>query len=270
MLKIGIIGCGSIGNEICKAIDNKIINAELTAIFDRNTAHCDRLGNELKVRPQILSPDELIQEVDMVIESASARAVREFGLKVLKNGKDLMVLSAGAFTDMNLFNEFVAVASANNCRIYVPSGAITGIDGLRSASVSGVSEVMLTTTKNPEGLRGAPFIVKNNIDIDSFHERTLLFKGSAEEAVKAFPANVNVAATLSLAGIGAKKTKVRVYVDPGISRNIHEISVTGDFGKFSCCIENAPSPDNPRTSYLATLSAIAVLKKITGPFQIGT
>ncbi len=129
---------------------------------------------------------------------------------------------------------------------------------------------MLTTTKNPEGLKGAPFVLENNIDLKSFPEKTLLFEGSAEAAIAAFPANVNVAASLSLAGIGPKETRVRVFVDPKASRNIHEISAEGDFGKLTCRVENVPSPDNPRTSFLAALSAIATLKKLTEPLQIGT
>ena len=124
--------------------------------------------------------------------------------------------------------------------------------------------------KNPKGLSGAPFIEERNIDPYSFHEKTLIFDGNAKEAVRAFPANVNVAASLSLAGIGPEKTQVKIFVDPGASRNIHEIVVTGDFGKLTCLIENVPSPDNPRTSLLAGLSAIATLKKIIEPLHIGT
>lgn len=270
MLKIGIIGCGAIGTEICKAIDNNVINAELVAIYDRNSVNTEKMLKLLKNKPPVLLPEELIRQVDIVIECASIQAVREYGRMVLESGKDLMVLSAGAFTDPDLADEFTAAAKAHKCRIYVPSGAIVGLDGLRSASVAAVSKVILTTTKNPDGLRGAPYVIENNIDLDSFREKTLLFEGNAWEAVRAFPANVNVGASLSLAGVGAKKTGVRVFVDPGVSRNIHEITVEGDFGRFTCCVENAPSPVNPRTSYLASLSAIAFLKKLTEPFWIGT
>jgi len=132
-----------------------------------------------------------------------------------------------------------------------------------------LSEI-LTTTKHPQGLKGAPFILENNIDLDSLKEKTLLFEGSADEAARAFPANVNVAASLGLAGLGAEKTRVRIFADPQASRNIHEIMVEGAFGKFTCCIENIPSPSNPKTSFLAALSAVATLRKITEPLQIGT
>ncbi len=270
MLKVGVIGCGAIGTELCKAIDSKLINAHLAAIYDRSMEHCEKLSKLLKHKPEISSPEELISGVDIVIECASSAAVREFGLAVLENGKDLMVLSVGAFAEPGLLSKFIKTATAKNCRIFIPSGAIAGLDGLKSASVAHIRNVALTTTKNPTGLKGAPYIMKNNIDLDSFTSKTLLFEGSAKEAIEAFPANVNVAVSLSLAGIGTENTMVRVFVDPEALRNIHEIHVEGDFGKFTCIIENVPSPDNPRTSYLAALSAIATLKKITEPLQVGT
>ncbi len=270
MLKIGIVGCGAIGTEICKAIDTGLIKAELVAIYDRSTERCDELLKSLSGKPDISTLDELITRADLVVECASQAAVRESGLDVLKKGKDLMVLSVGALVDSDLLSSFLKAAEVHNCKIYIPSGAIAGIDGLKSASIASVNQVTLTTTKNPQGLKGAPFVLENNIDLDSFHEKTLIFEGSADAASAAFPANVNVAASLSLAGIGAKKTKVRVFADPQALRNIHEVVVEGAFGRFACTVENIPSPDNPKTSFLAALSAIATLKKITQPLQIGT
>ncbi len=270
MLNIGIIGCGAIGTQICKAIDAGIINANLVAIHDRSAEHCEKLLGVLNNKYEITSPEELISRADIVVECASQAAVPELGLKVLESGKDLMVLSVGAFMDSKLLEEFVHAAKKHQCKIYIPSGAIAGIDGLKSASVAAITKVVLSTTKNPHGLKGAPYVLEHDIDLFSFHEKTLLFEGSAEEAVRAFPANVNVAASLSLAGIGAKKTHVRVFVDPEATKNIHELVVEGDFGKFTCRVENIPSPDNPKTSFLAALSAIATLKKITEPLQIGT
>lgn len=270
MLKIGIVGCGAIGTEICRAIDKGMIDAELVAISDRSSEHCKTLISSLKEKPDILSPDELIRRADLVVECASQSAVKELGLAVLEKGKDLMVLSVGAFLQPDLLDLFKRNAKEHNCRIYLPSGAIAGLDGLKSASIASISKVMLSTTKNPAGLKGAPFIVENNIDLDYFREKTLLFEGSAEEAVRGFPANVNVAASVSLAAAGAKELIIRVFVDPKATRNIHELVAEGAFGKFTTKVENVPSPDNPRTSHLAALSAIATLKKITDPLQIGT
>ncbi len=270
MLKIGVIGCGAIGMQICKAVDTGIISAKLAAVYDRKRENCVRLLGTLGHKPEILEPNELISSSDIVVECASQEAVREHGLSVLNKGKDIMVLSAGAFMDAKLLDGFIRAARDKNAKIYIPSGAITGIDGLKSASIATINSVVLSTTKNPEGFSGAPFVLENNIDLFSFHKKTMLFEGSAAEAVRAFPANVNVAASLSLAGIGAEKTLVRVFVDPKSSKNIHEISVEGDFGTFTCRIENVPSPSNPKTSFLAALSAIATLRKITEPLQIGT
>jgi len=270
MLKIGVIGCGAIGAQICRAIDNGSINAKLCAIYDRSAQHCEKFQGSLKSEPAISSPEELIKKADIVVECASQEAVREHGRLVLEGGKDLMVMSVGAFMDEKLLEDLVREAKKNDCRIYIPSGAIAGIDGLKSAKAASIDRVEISTTKKPKGLEGAPFIVKNNIDLYSFHKKTLIFEGNAKEAVMAFPANVNVAASLSIAGIGSEKTRVKVFVDPEASRNIHEITVEGDFGNFTCRIENVPSPDNPKTSLLAALSAIATLKKITEPLQIGT
>lgn len=270
MLKVGVIGCGAIGTEICRAIDRGLVKAQLFAIHDRSRENCEGLMASLSKKTAILPPHEMISKVDIIVECASAQAVREFGENILEMGRDLMVLSAGAFRDSQLLERLTDTARAHHCRIYIPSGAIAGIDGLKSAAVAGINKVTLTTTKNPKGLKGAPFIETNNIDIDSYCEKTLLFEGNADEAITAFPANVNVAVSLSLAGIGIENTHVRIFVDPGAKRNIHEVSVEGDFGNFTCRVENVPSPGNPRTSYLAALSAIATLKKITEPLQIGT
>ncbi|NJD75833.1 MAG: aspartate dehydrogenase [Candidatus Methanoperedens sp.] len=270
MLKIGVIGCGTIGKEICKAIDSKRINAQLVGVHDKTAENCERLLEELDNKPEILPPSELISKADIIVESASQAAVREFGHMVLEAGKDLMVMSVGAFTEPGLLGRFKKIASDNHCKIYIPSGAIAGLDGLKSSSMAALDKVTLTTTKNPQGLKGALYIIRNKIQLDSFLEKTLLFEGSAEEAIRGFPENVNIAASLSLAGIGVKETRVRIFIDPAISRNIHEIAVEGAFGKFTCRIENVPSPGNPRTSFLASLSAIATLKNITEPLQIGT
>jgi len=181
-----------------------------------------------------------------------------------------MVLSVGALADEELRTALFGLAKQHNCKLYFPSGAVVGIDGLNSASAAGISSVTLTTRKPPSGLMGAPYVVEHGIELDKLVKETVLFEGTASEAVKAFPANVNVAATISLAGIGFEQTRVRVIADPSLSRNVHEITVEGEFGKFSTRVENLPSPENPKTSYLAALSAVSTLKKIMNPVQVGT
>ncbi len=270
MLRIGVIGCGAIGARICKAIDSGLIQARLTAIYDRSREHCEKLLKSIENKPEIANPIALISESDIVVECASQQAVIEYGRAVLEAGKDLMVMSVGAFMNRDLLEELISTARAHDCKIYIPSGAAAGIDGLKSASFGVINRVTLTTIKNPKGLAGAPFILEKNIDLASYHEKSLIFEGNAKDALRAFPANVNIAATLSLAGIGTERTLVKIFVDPASSNNIHEITVSGDFGNFTTRIENVPSQDNPKTSLLAALSAIVTLKEITEPLQIGT
>ena len=271
MFKVGVVGCGAIGAEICKAIDEDSMGFELYAIYDRTDEHIAILKAELKnTNPHVLDIADMAQHVDLIVEAASQAAVPEVASTALTAGRDVMIMSIGAFADEELRNKMFALAEKHGCEIYFPSGAIVGLDGLKSAMSAEVYSVTLTTQKPPRGLAGAPYIVRNNIDLDKITSRTVIFEGTANEAVKAFPANVNVAASLSIAGIGFERTKVRVVADPALTTNVHEISVEGEFGKFSTKVENVPSPTNPKTSYLAALSAIATIKKIASSVQIGT
>jgi len=214
--------------------------------------------------------EELIRSVDLVVESASQNAVRFIVPQALKAGCDVMVLSVGAIADDELRETLFGLAKEHNCKLYFPSGAVVGIDGLNSASAAEISSVTLTTRKPPAGLMGAPYVAEHGIELEKLEKETVLFEGPASEAVKAFPANVNVAATISLAGIGFERTRVKVIADPSLFRNVHEITVEGEFGQFSTRVENLPSPENPKTSYLAALSAVSTLKKILNPIQVGT
>jgi aspartate dehydrogenase len=180
-----------------------------------------------------------------------------------------MVLSVGALVSKSLYNELCAIATAKGARIYVPSGALAGMDGVFAASQAKLEEVVLTSTKPPEGFKGAPYLSKKGIELDGITEPILLFEGPASEAVKAFPKNVNVAATLSLCGLGPEMTKVRIMADPASKRNKHEVYIRGDFGELRLEVLNVPSPQNPRTSYLAALSAVGCLKKIASGMWIG-
>ena len=153
-------------------------------------------------------------------------------------------------------------------RLFIPSGAICGIDGVKAANIEKITSATITSTKNPKGFEGAPYIVKNNINLGNIKKKTVIFEGNAEEAVKAFPQNVNVSATLSMAGIGPKKTKVKVIADPEAKTNMHEIEVAGTFGKLYTRTENVVSPLNPKTSHMAVLSACATLKRLTGHIKI--
>ena len=270
MIKIGIIGCGFIGSQICMAADSGSVSAELVGIFDFSDEKMDAVLSKLKTsRPLKCTPEELISNCDLIIECASQEAVLKYALSAVRQGKDLMILSVGAFQDSDFYSTLQKTALETKSKIYIPSGAIAGTDGLKSASIANLSSVSVTTRKPLSGLSGSPHLIQNNIDISKISEPTLLFEGTAADAVLAFPKNVNVCATISLCGLGFEKTVVRIIADPTISENIHELEVFGDFGHMKMAIENKPSPQNPKTSYLAALSAVSALKRITAPIQIG-
>ncbi|MDR0767233.1 MAG: aspartate dehydrogenase [Methanosarcinales archaeon] len=270
MIKIGIIGCGFIGTQICSAIDSGAVPAEIFGIFDFSEAKADDVLKLLKNgQPKKCTPEEMIESCDLIVECASQDAVLKYALPAAENGVDLMILSVGAFQNPDFYQKVKGAAASNGSKIYIPSGAIAGTDGLKAAAAAGIFSVSVTTRKPLSGLLGSPYLAENKIDLSDLKEPTLIFEGTAAAAVAGFPKNVNVCATISLCGIGFEKTEVRIIADPTISKNIHELEVYGDFGHMKMTIENSPSPKNPKTSYLAALSAVSTLKKITDPIQIG-
>ena len=268
MLKVGIVGCGTIGGEICRAFDEGLVQATLVGISDVDLAKAESLARSLKTSVPVVSLADLIQASDLVVEATSKAAAPVIIRQALERSRDVMVMSVGGLLEST--DEMLRLAQRQGRRLYVPSGAIAGVDAIKGAMVGRVSKVTLTTRKPPRGLEGAPYVVKKGIDLGALKEPTLIFSGSAAEAVPAFPANINVAAALSLAGIGADKTEVRIIADPGCDKNIHEIEAEGDFGRLVARMENVPSPHNPKTSYMAALSAIALLRRITASLVVGT
>jgi len=268
-LKIGLVGCGAIGTEIAKAIDSEEIDADLVAVCDHNPETATALINGLQGKPVKAKLEDLVSLSDLVVEAASQRAVPAIARATLVKGKSLMIMSVGALADLEFYKEVKKLAIEHSSKVYIPSGAISGLDGLKSASIGTIRKVTLTTTKNPSGLEGAPYIKENNIDLKALTGARVIFEGTAAEAVKAFPANVNVAATLCLAARDGE-VQVKIIADPNIKVNRHEILAEGDFGRITTLVENVPSPRNPKTSYLAALSAIATLRSIVEPLKIGT
>jgi aspartate dehydrogenase len=272
-LRAALIGCGAIGTTLAKAIDTgKAGKAELVWIFDIKPRSCETLAKKLHLKPKIAKQARDIfadKTVELVIEAASQGAVAKYALSVLKAKKDLMIVSAGALGDEKLLRVIRRAAERTGRRVHVPSGAILGIDGIKAAG-EGIDEVILTTRKPPVALAYSEYVRKKGIDLTGLRKPLVLFKGTARDAVKAFPESVNVAATLSLAGIGFSKTKVRVVADPSLDRNVHEIRVRGRAGEFVTEARNVPSPDNPRTSYLAALSAVRMLRGLTETIRLGT
>ena len=245
----------------------------LEMIYDIVRKHAERLASTLSRRPKIAEDaDELLEDekIQLVIEAASQDAVRQYAVKALSKGKDLMVMSTGALIDDELFREISRIAKEQGRKVYVPSGAIVGLDNIKAAAVRPIEEVTLITRKPPRSFEGAPLITKQRIDLSTLDKPLVLFEGPAREAVKLFPKNVNVSASLSLAGIGPDRTKVKIIADPQAKNISHEIHVKGEFGEIITRTLNKPFPENPKTSYIAALSAIATLRKICGSIIIGT
>lgn len=267
MIKVGIIGCGTIGGVIADAVVNRFSGSVvLTGVSDVDEGKARKLLKRVKAGADILSRNELIEKCDLIIEAASGSVSYEIAREVLEAGKDVMIMSTGGLLGKP---DIFELAKKRNSKVYLPSGAICGLDGVKSAMMANVKSVTLTTRKPPRGLEGAPYIVRNKIDLKALKKETVIFEGTAEDAVKGFPQNVNVSATLSMCGIGAKKTRVRIVTSPDYKSNTHEIEAEGDFGRLKAIAENVPSPDNPKTSYLAALSAIATLKNIVSSGVIG-
>jgi aspartate dehydrogenase len=213
---------------------------------------------------------ETYSSLDIIIECASKDAVREFGKKIIESKKDLIVLSVGAFSDKEYLAELQNLSSSNSTRILIPTGAIAGLDSIRSVRKY-LNSVTITTTKHPKSLAGAPFFESSRIRLDDINSETVLFEGNASTAIELFPANVNVAVAVALAGVGLEKTRVKIMTDPLISVNKHEIVAKGSFGEIHIVVQNIPSPTNPKTSYLASLSAIECLRCLCNEnFRIGT
>lgn len=263
---IGLMGCGTIGTHLAMAIDSgRVANASVTGLFDIVDGNSRALKTRLKSTPQLYDNfDRFVDSTaDIIIEAASQQAVKNFAKRIIESGKDLMVMSVGALADTLFLAELLQLTPIRNgqSKIYVPSGAIAGIDAIRSVRHIADS-ISITTKKSPKALAGAPFFTTRNVSLDNITKVTEIYEGSAVEAVKLFPANVNVAAVLSLAGIGVEKTMVRILADPEATTNQHEIVATGSFGEIKISVNNVTAPGNPKTSFLAVLSAIECLRSI--------
>ena len=274
--KVGVIGYGSIGKEIIAATRRQEIpNAKIVALYDKESqviSSAGYLNDELHLFSDFdkFYNSSIYSSLDIVIECASKEAVREFGKRIIESKKDLVVLSVGAFSDIEYLSDLQNLSKLNNTRILIPTGAIAGLDSIRSAKKY-LDSLTITTTKHPKSFVGAPFFKNSKIKLDEISNKTVLFEGNAISAIELFPANVNVAVSIALAGIGLEDTRVKIIADPTISVNKHEIVGKGSFGEIHVIVQNIPSPSNPKTSYLASLSAIECLRSLCNEnFRIGT
>jgi aspartate dehydrogenase len=262
---VGIAGFGAVGRSLANALAAGIEGLTLSAIASRDA---ERVRSTLpQAAPVPVVPiSELAQHAELIVECAPAAVLPEIAEPALRAGRQVVVLSCGALLD----NEhLVDLARANGGRILVPTGALLGLDAVLAAAEGTISSVTMTSRKPPAGLVGAPYLVRNHIDVSQAKEPMRVFEGSAREAARGFPANVNVAVALSLAGIGPDRTRIAIWADPTIKRNTHMIEVESDAASFSMSIAGVPS-ENPRTGKITAQSVIALLRKLRAPLAVGT
>ncbi len=267
MLQIGIVGAGNMGSTIARAIDSGEVPARLVGLVDKDQEAASNLAGDLESHPPVVPMKKLAEMSDLVVEAAGPAALAEVAPAVISRGKDIVVLSVGGLIDRT---DWIDLAVQTGSTIHCPSGAIAGLDAVKAAGIGSIEHVGIRTRKPPRSLEGAPYLEDHAIDLSNLTEPTTVFEGSAREACRGFPANINVSASLSLAGIGVDRTRVTIIADPTVQQNIHKIEVVGDFGRLHTTMENAPSPDNPKTSRIAALSAVALLKNLTAQLKIGT
>lgn len=263
---IGIVGCGAIGRALLTAVENGKLSVLIAGVTSRTEKSARELLATFRRPPPYLSLQELIVASDLIVEAAGGAVVPRLAEEVFAGGKDLMVISAGALLD---HPEIMQRSRQTGCRLYVPSGAIAGLDGIKSACVGAIAQVTMTTRKPPNGLEGAPYLLQKGISLAGLTEEKEVFCGSAREACQGFPANVNVSAAVSLAGIGPDQTRIRILAVPGLPRNCHDIEIEGEFGRLHIHIENIPS-ENPKTGKLTALSIIRSVQDAVDTVRIGT
>ena len=264
-LRVGLFGLGTIGRAVARALAEGLPGSVLAGATSRGADRARAFLASLPAPAPYVGLDELIERSDLVLEAATRDALEPVAPRILEAGRDLLVVSVGALLD---HPEWVRLASARGARIHAPSCAIAGLDGLKGAAVQGhLDSVVMETRKPPRGLAGAPGVA--GLDLAAITAPTLVFEGPAREACRAFPANVNVVAAVSLAGLGPDRTRIRILADPGVDRNRHTVTAEGGFGRLRIEIESVPS-QNPRTGKLSYLSVIAYLRDLRAPLRVGT
>ena len=265
MKTIGIVGCGAIGKALVRAVKAGKLSVRVAGVNSRTESGAREFLSTFSEPPAYRSLGDLVESADMIVEAAGGAVVPSLAEQVFAAGKDLMIISVGALLD---HPDIIETSRRTGCRLYVPSGAIAGLDGIKSAVTGAINHVTHTTRKPPAGLEGAPYLVEREISLAGLQQEKEIFSGSAREACRGFPANVNVTAAVSLAGIGPDQTRVKIFAVPGLVRNCHDIDVEGEFGKLHVHIENVPS-ENPKTGKLTALSIIRAVQDAIDPVRIG-
>ena len=272
-MRVALLGGGSIARLFLDHIRRGDLgpDVEVVAVAGRSTASRGHaLAGEYGVSFVIDLESLIAQRPDVVVEAASHDAVRVYCGPLLEKGVAVIVLSGGALCDDDLRARLERAAKASGALLYVPSGGIAGLDALKAACVAGVDEVKITVMKPPAAWKSIDYVEQLGIDLDHLNGPHTLYEGTARAGVPLFPSNVNIAAVLSMAGIGFDRTRLKVVADPAITHNTHLIEIRGRTGNISIKVENVPAPDNPKTAWLACYSALAALKLAQSPIRYGT
>lgn len=266
-LRVGMAGMGAVGRDVARRIQAGIPGLELAAVAARDADKARRLlpagGTDIPIVPL----EELAWSCDIVVEGLPPAAFATLAHACIEAGRIFMPLSVGQLLE---HWALVERARTTGARILVPTGALIGLDAVRAAAEGDIRSVTMVTRKPPAGLEGAPHLRARGISVLGIDAAVKVFDGSAREGARGFPANLNVAAALSLAGIGPDRTRLEIWADPKVARNTHRIEVEADTARFSMMIENVPSVDNPRTGQITALSTIAALRGLVSPLKVGT
>ena len=266
-IRVAVAGLGAIGKSLSTKLAAGVVpGVELTAVSAKNHDKAQAFVKTLAHPVEVLRIDELEPYADVIVECAPAEFLGDIISPFLKKQKKAIVLSVGAI----LFRpDLVELAKQTGGVIMVPTGALIGLDAMVAAAEGQIHSVRMITRKPPKGLEGAPYLIEHGISVDGLAEPLKVFTGNAKEAAKGFPANLNVVVALALAGIGPDKTFLEIWADPTVTHNTHTITVNSDSAKFSMTMENIPS-ENPRTGRIVAQSVVAMLRKLTSHFQVGT
>ncbi len=266
-LRIAIAGLGAIGKSLAKTLAaGSIPGVTLSAVSAKNLDRAREFVETLPVKAAVLAIADLEPNADVVVECAPGALLPQIVTPFLKARKHAIVLSVGALLS---HPDLIELARAAGGTLLVPTGALIGLDAVIAAAEGTIHSVTMVTRKPPNGLVGAPYLVENHIEVDGLTEPKRVFKGNAREAARGFPANLNVVAALSLAGIGPDRTTLEIWADPTVTRNVHSIEVDSDSARFRMTMENIPS-ENPKTGRIVAQSVVALLRKMNANFRVGT
>ena len=266
-LRIAIAGLGAIGKSLARTLAaGGIPGVTLSAVSAKNLDRAREFVETLPVKAAVLAIADLEPNADVVVECAPGALLPQIVTPFLKARKHAIVLSVGALLS---HPDLIELARAAGGTLLVPTGALIGLDAVIAAAEGTIHSVTMVTRKPPNGLVGAPYLVENHIEVDGLTEPKRVFKGNAREAARGFPANLNVVAALSLAGIGPDRTTLEIWADPTVTRNVHSIEVDSDSARFRMTMENIPS-ENPKTGRIVAQSVVALLRKMNANFRVGT